>query len=190
MLHSFTVSLPFSLAQMPIALYNLLVATMLRHSNEKLMNNRPFFLASHRTVRQNTQFPSPLACNFDKGRRGITSRSVQPNQGTMSQIFLQLVEALTKFGRRQRYPKMMSILKNNKESYRCRSFNKPGLLVECGKKWKIVWKILPNSAGNSAEKSEIVRENAKQCGNFKGRLLSFFWLFQHFFYIEVKSNAF
>ena len=37
----------------------------------------------------------------------------------------------------------------------------PGLLVECGKKWKIVRKILPNSAGNSAEKSEIVRENAK-----------------------------
>ena len=36
-----------------------------------------------------------------------------------------------------------------------------GLLVECGKKWKIVRKILPNSAGNSAEKSEIVRENAK-----------------------------
>ena len=32
-----------------------------------------------------------------------------------------------------------------------------GLLVECGKKWKIVRKILPNSA----EKSEIVRENAK-----------------------------
>ena len=39
--------------------------------------------------------------------------------------------------------------------------NKSGLLVECGKKWKIVRKILPNSAGNSAEKSEIVRENAK-----------------------------
>ena len=36
-----------------------------------------------------------------------------------------------------------------------------GLLVECGKKWKIVRKILPNRAGNSAEKSEIVRENAK-----------------------------
>ena len=36
-----------------------------------------------------------------------------------------------------------------------------GLLVEWGKKWKIVRKILPNSAGNSAEKSEIVRENAK-----------------------------
>ena len=36
-----------------------------------------------------------------------------------------------------------------------------GLLVERGKKWKIVRKILPNSAGNSAEKSEIVRENAK-----------------------------
>ena len=36
-----------------------------------------------------------------------------------------------------------------------------GLLVECGKKWKIVRKILPNSAGNSAEKSEIVRENAR-----------------------------
>ena len=36
-----------------------------------------------------------------------------------------------------------------------------GLLVECGKKWKIVRKILPNSAGNSAEKSEIVRENPK-----------------------------
>ena len=36
-----------------------------------------------------------------------------------------------------------------------------GLLVECGKKWKIVRKILPNSAVNSAEKSEIVRENAK-----------------------------
>ena len=33
-----------------------------------------------------------------------------------------------------------------------------GLLVECGKKWKIVRKILPNSAGNSAKKSEIVRE--------------------------------
>ena len=29
-----------------------------------------------------------------------------------------------------------------------------GLLVECGKKWKIVWKILPNSAGNSAEKAK------------------------------------
>ena len=38
---------------------------------------------------------------------------------------------------------------------------KSGLLVECGKKGKIVRKILPNSAGNSAEKSEIVRENAK-----------------------------
>ena len=41
------------------------------------------------------------------------------------------------------------------------AFKKSGLLVECGKKWKIVRKILPNSAGNSAEKSEIVRENAK-----------------------------
>ena len=36
-----------------------------------------------------------------------------------------------------------------------------GLLAECGKKWKIVRKILPNSAGNSVEKSKIVRENAK-----------------------------
>ena len=45
--------------------------------------------------------------------------------------------------------------------YTVLSFLITGLLVECGKKWKIVRKILPNSAGNSAEKSDIVRENAK-----------------------------
>ena len=48
--------------------------------------------------------------------------------------------------------KIMGFVPNNKST---------GLLVECGKKWKIGRKILPNSVGNSAEKSEIVRENAK-----------------------------
>ena len=53
---------------------------------------------------------------------------------------------------------------NVKENALCSTFlfdRCPQILVECGKKWKIVRKILPNSAGNSAEKSEIVRENAK-----------------------------
>ena len=49
----------------------------------------------------------------------------------------------------------------NKKWHECIVELYTGLLVECGKKWKIVRKILPNSAGNSAEKSEIVRENAK-----------------------------
>ena len=52
-------------------------------------------------------------------------------------------------------------LEFNFRLYICERRIKSGLLVECGKKWKIVRKILTNSAGNSAEESEIVRENAK-----------------------------
>ena len=51
--------------------------------------------------------------------------------------------------------------RKTKGTVKCIFSTYAGLLAECGKKWKIVRKILPNSAGNSAEKSEIVRENAK-----------------------------